>query len=193
MSTQRETDDTDGETDSDLSGGYDPEAVEPKWRDHWVDAQTYRFGDGDADPDTAYTIDTPPPTVSGSLHMGHLYGHTLQDFAARFHRMYDGDALFPFGYDDNGIASELLTEQELGIHHSDYSRREFQEKCREVCVDYEESFTEELQSLGVSVDWSRTYKTIEPRVQRTSQLSFIDLYEKGREYRERTPTIWCPD
>jgi len=54
MSTQRETDDTDGETDSDLSGGYDPEAVEPKWRDHWVDAETYRFGDGDADPDTAY-------------------------------------------------------------------------------------------------------------------------------------------
>jgi len=101
--------------------------------------------------------------------------------------------LFPFGYDDNGIASELLTEQELDIHHSDYSRREFQEKCREVCVDYEESFTEELQSLGVSVDWSRTYKTIEPRVQRTSQLSFIDLYDKGREYRERAPTIWCPD
>ena len=193
MSTQRETDETDGEDDADLSGGYDPEAVEPKWRDHWVDDETYRFGDGDVDPDTAYTIDTPPPTVSGSLHMGHLYGHTLQDFAARFHRMDDGDALFPFGYDDNGIASELLTEQELDIHHSDYSRREFQEKCREVCVDYEESFTEELQSLGVSVDWSRTYKTIEPRVQRTSQLSFLDLYEKGREYRERAPTIWCPD
>jgi len=81
MSTQRETDETNGEADSALSGGYDPEAVEPKWRDHWVDDETYRFGDGDVDPDTAYTIDTPPPTVSGSLHMGHLYGHTLQDFA----------------------------------------------------------------------------------------------------------------
>jgi valyl-tRNA synthetase len=202
MSTQ---DHTDSESDSEpgagesttpdpaLDGDYDPETAEAKWRDHWVETGTYQYGDGDADPDTAYTIDTPPPTVSGSLHMGHLYGHTLQDFAARFHRMYDGDTLFPFGYDDNGIASELLTEQELGIHHSDYSRREFQEKTREVCREYEQSFTEEMQSLGVSIDWSRTYKTIEPRVQRISQLSFLDLHEKGREYRERAPTIWCPD
>ena len=194
MSTQH-TEESDETSDPDpaLTGGYDPESAEAKWRDHWVETETYRFGDGDVDPDTAYTIDTPPPTVSGSLHMGHLYGHTLQDFAARFHRMFDGDALFPFGYDDNGIASELLTEQELGVHHSDYTRREFQEKTREVCREYEQSFTEELQSLGVSVDWSRTYKTIEPRVQRTAQLSFLDLYEKGREYRERAPTIWCPD
>ncbi|MEZ3114998.1 valine--tRNA ligase [Halobaculum sp. MBLA0147] len=176
-----------------LSGEYDPEATEDRWQRFWVDDETYRFGDGDADPNTAYTVDTPPPTVSGSLHMGHLYGSTLQDFAARFHRMHDGDAMFPFGYDDNGIASELLTEEELGIHHSDYTRREFQEKCREVCAEYEESFTNEMQSLGVSIDWSRTYKTIEPRVQRISQLSFLDLYEKGREYRERAPTIWCPD
>ena len=196
MSTpEHPTEETDGADapDPDLTGEYDPETAETKWRDHWVETGTYQFGDGDVDPDTAYTVDTPPPTVSGSLHMGHLYGHTLQDFAARFHRMFDGDALFPFGYDDNGIASELLTEQELDIHHSDYTRREFQEKTREVCREYEQSFTEELQSLGVSVDWSRTYKTIEPRVQRTSQLSFLDLYEKGREYRERAPTIWCPD
>jgi len=173
-----------------LDGEYDPEEIEPKWQDHWVTEETYAY-DGDAD--TRFSIDTPPPTVSGNLHMGHLYQFTLQDFVARFHRMRDDTVYFPFGYDDNGIASERLTERELDIRHQDYPRREFQEKCRKVCADYEAEFTEDVQSLAISVDWDNTYKTIEPRAQRISQLSFLDLYEKGREYRQRAPTIWCPD
>jgi valyl-tRNA synthetase len=177
----------------DIEGSYDPEAVESKWRGHWVDDGTYEYDESNTDPNTAYSIDTPPPTVSGSLHMGHLYSHIAQDFAARYHRMADGDAFFPFGYDDNGIASERLTERELDIRHQDYERREFQELCREVCQEYEASFTEEIQELGISIDWSNTYKTIEPRVQRLSQLSFLDLYEQGREYKQRGPAIWCPD
>ncbi|WP_436924883.1 valine--tRNA ligase [Halosimplex amylolyticum] len=177
-----------------LPGEYDPETVEPTWQDRWVAEGTYEYdGDADVDPNLVYSIDTPPPTVSGSLHMGHLYAHTLQDFTARYHRMAREHTFFPFGYDDNGIASERLTEQELGIRHQDYTRREFQEKCREVCADYEAEFTEEMQSLAMSIDWTNTYKTIEPRVQRISQLSFVDLYEQGREYRQRAPTIWCPD
>jgi len=188
-----ESDERDAEAEG-LDGGYDADAVEPKWQDRWVESETYAYeGDPEQDPDTTYAIDTPPPTVSGSLHMGHLYGHTLQDFAARFQRMYDGDVLFPFGYDDNGIASERLTERDLGIRHQEFERREFQQKCREVCQKYEESFTEQMQSLGCSIDWNHTYKTIEPRVQRVSQLSFLDLYEKGREYRKKAPAIWCPD
>jgi len=182
-----------GDGSDGLDGEYDPGAVEPKWQQHWLDDDTYAYDGELEDGDTAYSIDTPPPTVSGSLHMGHLYGSTLQDFAARFRRMSEGDVFFPFGYDDNGIASERLTERELGIRHGDFERREFQQKCREVCRAYEDSFTEEMQSLGVSIDWNHTYKTIEPRVQRLSQLSFIDLYEQGREYRERAPAIWCPD
>jgi valyl-tRNA synthetase len=176
-----------------LDGEYDPAEVEPKWQDRWVQQGTYAYDGEITDPDTVYAIDTPPPTVSGSLHMGHLYGSTLQDFAARFHRMADEDTFFPFGYDDNGIASERLTERELGIRHGNFSRREFQEKTREVCRTYEADFTEEMQRLAMSIDWDRTYKTIEPRVQRTSQLSFLDLYEKGREYRKKAPAIWCPD
>ena len=168
---------------------YSPESIEKKWQQRWVENGTYSY-DGDAE---VYAIDTPPPTVSGSLHMGHLYQHTLQDFAARFRRMSKESVLFPFGYDDNGIASERLTEKELGVEHQDFSRREFQEKCREVCRDYEDRFTEKMQGLGFSMDWSNTYKTISPEVQRTSQLSFIDLYEKDREYREEAPTIWCPE
>jgi len=165
-----------------LDGEYDPAAVEPKWQDRWVDEDTYAYG-GETDPDTLFTIDTPPPTVSGDLHMGHLYQFTLQDFVARFHRMRGGDVYFPFGYDDNGIASERLTERELGIRHQEYDRPEFQELTREVCAEYEAAFTDNIQSLAVSVDWNNTYQTIEPRVQRISQLSFIELYERGREYR----------
>ncbi|ELY94474.1 valine--tRNA ligase [Natrialba taiwanensis] len=185
---------TDEDDEPSLEGGYDPDAVEARWQDRWVDEETYAYeSDPKRDPNTVYAIDTPPPTVSGSLHMGHLYGHTLQDFAARFQRMADGDVLFPFGYDDNGIASERLTEKELDIRHQDYERREFQELCREVCTEYEAEFTEKMQGLGCSIDWSNTYKTIEPRVQRVSQLSFLDLYEKGREYRKKAPAIWCPE
>jgi valyl-tRNA synthetase len=177
-----------------LAGEYDPGAAEERWQRRWVDEAVYAYeSDPERDPDTVYAIDTPPPTVSGSLHMGHLYGHTLQDFAARFRRMSDGEVLFPFGYDDNGIASERLTEQDLDIRHQDYERREFQRLCREVCREYEAEFTEKMQGLGCSIDWNSTYKTIEPRVQRVSQLSFLDLYERGREYRKKAPAIWCPD
>lgn len=174
------------------NGQYDPEDVESKWQRRWVEEETYRYEET-VDPNTVFSIDTPPPTVSGNLHIGHLYQFTLQDFVARFNRMRNDEVYFPLGYDDNGIASERLTEQELGIRHQDFSRQTFQKKCREVCRKYEENFTKNVQSLAISVDWNNTYKTIAPRVQRLSQLSFIDLYERGREYRQTAPAIWCPD
>ncbi|WP_137287363.1 valine--tRNA ligase [Halorussus salinisoli] len=174
------------------NGQYEPADVESKWQRRWVEEGTYRY-DETVDPNTVFSIDTPPPTVSGNLHIGHLYQFTLQDFVARFNRMRNDEVFFPMGYDDNGIASERLTEQELGIRHQEFDRPTFQEKCREVCREYEQNFTENVQSLAISVDWDNTYKTIEPRVQRLSQLSFVDLYEKGREYRQTAPAIWCPD
>ncbi|PSQ60427.1 valine--tRNA ligase [Halobacteriales archaeon SW_7_71_33] len=194
MSTQKsETDDRSTQRDDPtLDGEYDPAEAEPRWQQHWVEDGTYAY-DEVTDPNRVYSIDTPPPTVSGDLHMGHLYGHTLQDFVARYRRMRGEETFFPFGYDDNGIASERLTESELGIRHQEFSRQEFQERTREVCREYEAEFTEKMQSLATSIDWDRTYKTIEPRVQRVSQLSFVDLYEKDREYRQKAPAIWCPD
>ena len=175
------------------SGEYDPDTVEAKWQEQWVHEDTYAYGGEAVDPNTVFSIDSPPPTVSGSLHWGHVYGFTLQDFAARFNRMRGKDVFFPFGYDDNGIASERLTEDELDVRHQEYDRREFQEMCREVCQTYEAEFTEKMQELGISIDWDETYQTISPEVQRISQLSFLDLYEQGREYRQRAPTIWCPE
>ena len=176
------------------SGEYDPETVERQWQERWVEEDLYAYeGEGVVDPDTVFSIDSPPPTVSGSLHWGHVYGFTLQDFVARYSRMQGTDVFFPFGYDDNGIASERLAEGELEVQHQDYNRDVFQEMCRGVCAKYEADFTEKMQALGISIDWDETYQTIEPRVQRISQLSFIDLYEQGREYRQRAPAIWCPD
>jgi valyl-tRNA synthetase len=174
------------------SGPYDADAVEEKWQQRWVDDEIFAYEEVD-DPDTAFAIDTPPPTVSGSLHWGHVYGTVLQDIIARFTRMQGEEVYYPFGYDDNGIASERLTEDELDVRHQEFERREFQQKCREVCARFEEEFTENMQSFGFSIDWNNTYRTIEPRVQRISQLSFIDLYEQGREYRKRAPAIWCPE
>ena len=123
--------------DQRLPGEYDPSDVEPAWQDQWVTDGTYAYDESAApraadasgdeprdDADTRFTIDTPPPTVSGNLHMGHLYQFTLQDFVARYRRMAENTVYFPFGYDDNGIASERLTERELDIRHQDFSRRE---------------------------------------------------------------------
>lgn len=143
-----------------MLGDYNPEDYEPKWSQKWVDNETYAY-EGDEDKEV-FSIDTPPPTVSGNLHFGHTYGNTLMDFMARFQRMRGKDVYFPFGYDDNGIASERLTERELDIRHQNFTRREFQEKCREVCEDYEDKFTDAMQKFAFSMDWDNTYKTIEP-------------------------------
>ena len=175
------------------SGEYDPDTAEPHWQRQWVDEETYAYPDDPVDPNTAFSIDTPPPTVSGSLHWGHVYGSILQDVVARFHRMHDSEVFYPFGYDDNGIASERLAERELDIRHQDFERHVFQEKTRQVCQQYEDEFTEKMQGVGLSIDWNNTYRTISPEVQRVSQLSFVDLYEQGREYRQEAPAIWCPE
>ncbi|PSH01841.1 MAG: valine--tRNA ligase, partial [Nanohaloarchaea archaeon SW_10_44_10] len=127
-------------------GEYDAEKVEDKWQRKWVENETYSYeGDRNTDKNKVFSIDTPPPTVSGSLHFGHTYGNTLADFQARFQRMRGKKVYFPFGYDNNGIASERLTERELGINHQDFERREFQEKVREVCEGYQEDFEEKMQ------------------------------------------------
>ena len=174
-----------------LEGSYDPSEVEPRWQRRWLDAEVYAY-DPAAGTGTV-AIDSPPPTVSGSLHMGHFYGFTLQDFAARFARMRGRSVYFPFGYDDNGIASERLTEAHHDIAHQDYDRGAFQQLTREVCDRFEAEFTDEMRQLGISIDWSQTYQTISPTVQRLSQLSFIDLTERDRQYRKEAPAIWCPE
>jgi valyl-tRNA synthetase len=177
-----------------VTAAYDPEDVEAKWRETWDDSDVYDYdGDPETDPDTVYSIDSPPPTTSGEIHWGNTYGFVLMDMAARFHRMNGDATFFPYGHDDNGIASERLTERELDVQRGDMPREAFAEKVDEVCREYEGRFREYMRRIGLSVDWDHTYRTIDDDVQRVSQLSFVDLHEQDREYREEAPAMWCPD
>ena len=170
------------------SKSYDADDIERRWQSFWSENETYR-GNNDA----RFGNDTPPPTVSGNLHIGHVYQFLLQDFAARFHRMRDGSVHFPFGLDNNGIATERLTERELNIDRSEVDAEQFQKHCRTVREKYQGDIQDTVEQLGISVDWEYTYETISDEVTALSQRSFIELYRDNRQYQKQAPTIWCPD
>lgn len=159
--------------------------------EEWQESGVYHFDPNSDMP--VYAIDTPPPTVSGKLHMGHVFSYSHADFMARFWRMNGRNVLYPMGYDDNGLATERLVERMLGIRAKDIGRQAFIEKCLEVSEQTEEDYEALWKRLGLSIDWRYTYRTIDDNARRLSQLSFIDLYEKGLVYRKRSPTIWCPE
>lgn len=170
---------------------YDPGGEEPKWQRRWEESGIYRF---DRFPDRPiYSIDTPPPTVSGSIHIGHVSSYVQAEVIARFRRMRGYNVYYPFGFDDNGLPSERLVEKEKGVKAADVGREKFVAMCLELTERYEREFRDFWQSLGLSVDWNENYSTIDPRSQRISQRSFLDLYRKGRVYRKDAPTLWCPE
>ena len=163
-----------------MLGDYTPEVYEQKWSRKWVENDTYAYQEDDDK--EVFSIDTPPPTVSGNLHFGHTYGNTLMYFMARFKRMQGFDVYYPFGYDDNGIASERLTERELDIRHQNFTRREFKEECRDVGVENEDKVRESKQTCAFSMEWGYTDATIAPRVEGNCPLVFRELYERERAY-----------
>jgi valyl-tRNA synthetase len=170
---------------------YDPKTAEPKWQRHWDEAGIYRF---DRFPDRPiYSIDTPPPTVSGKIHIGHVFSYMQAEVVARFWRMRGHNVYYPFGFDDNGLPSERLVEKEKGVKATDVGRAAFVEMCLELTRRYEDEFRTFWRSLGISVDWNEHYSTIDPLSQRISQRSFLDLFRKGRVYRKEAPTLWCPE
>lgn len=139
-----------------------------------------------------YAIDTPPPTVSGSLHIGHIFSYTQAEMIARFKRMQGFSVFYPFGFDDNGLPTERLVEKELGIRAADMPRSVFTKECLAVSGKYEAEFKALWQSLGFSVDWSLEYRTVSETAQRISQRSFLDLVSKGKAYEKTSPVLWCP-
>jgi valyl-tRNA synthetase len=214
----------------DLPRSYEGLERERFWQQYWREARVYEFSlyvddsgaDGpvrqSSDADTAvratkrlrsraeiFSIDTPPPTVSGSLHIGHVYSYTQTDMSARYQRMRGKHVFYPFGFDDNGLPTERLVEREKGIKAHEYikehGREAFIALCREVVEKYEAQFVELWQSLALSCDWNQFYTTIgtirdgqreDPDLARAiSQASFIDLYKKGIIYRKDAPTQWC--
>lgn len=172
-----------------LSKKYNPLESEKKWQKYWQDMNIYKY-----DPSSEkeiYSIDTPPPTISGSLHIGHIFSYTQAEMIARFQRMQGKNVFYPFGFDDNGLPTERLIEKEEGIRAVDMPRSEFIHKCLSTTKKYEEEFKNLWLSMGFSVDWSLQYETINPKVQRISQKAFLDMARAGKAYTKESPVLWC--
>ncbi|HQE92357.1 MAG TPA: valine--tRNA ligase [Anaerolineae bacterium] len=171
---------------------YDPQTEEPRLQVFWQTQGIYHFDVND-DTRPVYSIDTPPPTVSGHLHLGHVYSYSHPDFVARFWRMNGYNVFYPMGYDDNGLPTERLVEKWEGIRAVEVGREAFIERCLAVSEQAERDYQALWQRLGLSIDWRYTYRTIDAESRRISQLSFLDLYRKGLAYRKEAPAIWCPE
>jgi len=174
-----------------LPAQYDTAAIEKKWQQHWLAAKTYAWNSSTARADS-YVIDTPPPTVSGTLHMGHVYSYTQADFIARFQRMTGKNVFYPMGFDDNGLPTERLVEKTKKIRATDMSREAFIAECLQVSEEARAEFRALFQSIALSVDWDQEYHTISDDSRRLSQLSFLDLVNKGEVYRKLQPMLWDP-
>ncbi len=190
------------------------DGLEERWDGVWEATGTYRF-DPTATRDQVYSIDTPPPTVSGSLHVGHMFSYTHTDTIARFQRMSGKKVFYPMGWDDNGLPTERRVQNYYGVngdaslpydaswkpkHQGDapkdresISRRNFIELCHELTVQDEKVFEELWRRLGVSVDWKQTYATIDERSQRISQKAFLRMAARKQAYQLEAPTLWDID
>lgn len=170
---------------------YNPKTAEPQWQEFWEKNGIFKFDDKSKKP--IYSIDTPPPYVSAAhLHVGHAMSYSQAEFIVRYRRM-KGDAIYyPMGFDDNGLPTERFVENKYKIDKSKTSRKEFIDLCLQETALGRQTYESLWRSLGLSVDWSQNYSTIDDRCRRTSQLSFIDLYRKGRIYHSEAPTMWCP-
>lgn len=170
---------------------YNPRTREPHLQAQWLEQGTYYFDPESDKP--RFTIDTPPPTVSGHLHLGHTYSYSHTDFIARFWRMRGYNVYYPMGYDDNGLPTERLVEQRENITASEIGRSAFIERCLAVSEEAEKDYEALWQRLGLSIDWRYSYRTIDDLSRRTAQWSFLDLYKKGLAYRRQAPSIWCTE
>src|SRR5687767_13019586 len=188
------------------------EGLEAKWSERWKADATYKF-DRTRSRDEVYSIDTPPPTVSGSLHVGHVYSYTHTDLVARFQRMRGKAVFYPMGWDDNGLPTERRVQNYYGVKCDPslpydpgfqppekpgkqaipVSRPNFIQLCERLTAEDEKAFEDLWRHLGLSVDWSRTYATIGKRALRVSQTAFLRLLRKGQAYQLEAPTLWDVD
>src|SRR4051795_13580489 len=186
------------------------DGLEEKWAAVWKEQQTYAF-DRTAERADVYSIDTPPPTVSGSLHVGHIFSYTHTDLIARFQRMRGKEVFYPMGWDDNGLPTERRVQNYFGVrcdpslpYDADFtppekpdpkrqvavSRPNFVELCERLVKEDEKVFEELWRTLGLSVDWEQTYTTIGHRARKVSQRAFLRNYARGEAYLQESPTLW---
>ena len=175
--------------ESSMGPRYSPKDIEERVARFWDDKQVYKFDSSSKLP--VYSIDTPPPTISGNLHLGHVFSYSQADFVARYKRMRGYNVFYPFGFDNNGLPTEILVEKTRNIIAEQVGREKFNEIVKSEAEKYGQEYRGLWSRVGISVDWSLLYTTMSERVQKASQLSFIELYRMGRAYRKNAPTIWC--
>ena len=188
------------------------DGLEHRWSEEWERAGTYRF-DTSATRAEVFSIDTPPPTVSGSLHMGSVFGYVQTDAIARYRRMRGWKLFYPMGWDDNGLPTERRVQNYYGVacdpslpYDPDFvapdapakddvriSRPNFIALCHELTAQDEQAFEDLWRRLGLSVDWSLGYATIDDRSRRTSQRMFLHNLARGEAYTSEAPTLWDVD
>ena len=173
-----------------ISSHYNPKETEKKWSDFWDKKKLYSFNPKKQG--KIYSIDTPPPTVSGKMHIGHAYSYTHFDFIARYRKMKGSKIFFPFGTDDNGLPTERLVEKIKNVRASKMSRQEFINLCNKTLKEIRPDFIEDWKKVGMSCDFSKNYSTIDDACRKISQKMFIDLYHKKRVFRQEAPVVWCP-
>lgn len=201
---------------AELPKNYDHLSSEKKWQAFWDDKNIYAY-DPRIGRDQTFSIDTPPPTVSGSLHIGHVFSYTQTDVVARYQRMKGKNVFYPMGWDDNGLPTERRVQNVFGItcdpslpydptfkptpapsdlKRSEFkaiSRKNFIEACSVLTTEDEKAFEAMWKHLGLSVDWSLQYATIDEHCRKMSQLSFLDLMRRGYVYQTVSPTMWDVD
>lgn len=171
---------------------YDHTISEAAAQKLWADSHIYKAPETiDASAGPLYSIDTPPPTVSGSLHIGHIFSYTQTDILARHARMDGKRVFYPFGFDDNGLPTEKYVEKKKKVSAHRMGRSAFIELCLQETHEVEEQFKSLWQRMGLSADWTNCYSTISAPVRAISQESFIRLYEKGFVYRRYEPALYC--
>ena len=174
-----------------LDGKYNYKESETKWQNYWQEKNIYKYDKNSNK--QIYSIDTPPPTVNGKIHMGHLSSYIHIEVVARHHRMKGENVYFPFGFDDNGLPTERYVEKKIGKPAYMLPRAEFIDKCLEITRELEKEFHALYKSAGFSCNLTDNYSSIEPKTQKISQQSFIDLYNKGYIYHAESPALWCTE
>src|SRR5579863_2601705 len=173
-------------------GEYDHQAVEAAARALWEAHDIYQYDRDGSGP--VFSVDTPPPYVSAAhLHVGHAMSYSQPDFIVRYRRMRGERVFYPIGFDDNGLPTERYVEQAYNVRAADMPRAEFVRLCLTETQRTAARYEDLWRRLGLSVDWSLRYSTIDRRCQRTAQTSFVKLHEAGYLRRASDPILWCPE